>query len=185
MHDTIDLVQQIQERLASGLRTNQDPIEIAWLIQHLCLLQPHTRGLEIGTAHYGATLLLQEFTGAHITTIDITPHRPSSNRHIFFIQGDSTDPQTIHRVAALGPYDFLFIDGNHHPNIFLQDFANYPPLVRPGGLIAIHDISSYHKVKSRGAKHCQGIAAFWTILKSLNIPLASIENSFGIGLYTK
>lgn len=37
--------------------------------------------------------------------------------------------------------DFLFIDGDHSYEGAKQDFLNYAPLVRPGGIIALHDIN--------------------------------------------
>ncbi len=44
--------------------------------------------------------------------------------------------------------DFLFIDGDHSRAGVTQDWNDYRPLVRPSGLIALHDIrdSEYHRV---------------------------------------
>jgi predicted O-methyltransferase YrrM len=36
--------------------------------------------------------------------------------------------------------DVLFIDGDHSTEGMLQDFRDYAPLVRKGGIIAVHDI---------------------------------------------
>lgn len=36
--------------------------------------------------------------------------------------------------------DFVFIDGDHTYEGVKSDFVQYGPLVRPGGLIAFHDI---------------------------------------------
>jgi len=36
----------------------------------------------------------------------------------------------------------LFIDGDHSYDGVRADFENYAPLVRPGGLIAFHDVDS-------------------------------------------
>ena len=45
-------------------------------------------------------------------------------------------------VKATGgkPLDFLFIDGDHAFKGVKSDFQLYSELVRPGGLIAFHDI---------------------------------------------
>lgn len=40
--------------------------------------------------------------------------------------------------------DFLFIDGDHSYNGAKNDFVNYGKLVKPGGLIALHDIHVEH-----------------------------------------
>ena len=37
-------------------------------------------------------------------------------------------------------FDFLFVDGDHSYDGVVSDFVAYYPLVRPGGLIALHDI---------------------------------------------
>src|SRR5262245_4610958 len=40
--------------------------------------------------------------------------------HLFV--GDSTDPQIIEKVKALGPFDCLFIDANHTESFVRKDF---------------------------------------------------------------
>ena len=40
--------------------------------------------------------------------------------------------------------DFLFIDGDHTAKGMKEDFLNYLPMVRQGGLIAIHDIGDQY-----------------------------------------
>ena len=41
--------------------------------------------------------------------------------------------------------DFLFIDGDHSYDGVKADFEMYAPMVRPGGLIAFHDINPDHR----------------------------------------
>ncbi|MBU37734.1 MAG: methyltransferase, partial [Anaerolineaceae bacterium] len=36
--------------------------------------------------------------------------------------------------------DFLFIDGDHRYEAVRRDFQLYSPLLRPGGIVAFHDI---------------------------------------------
>lgn len=36
--------------------------------------------------------------------------------------------------------DLLFIDGNHEYDAVLQDYEQWSPLLRPGGIIAFHDV---------------------------------------------
>jgi len=38
------------------------------------------------------------------------------------------------------PIDLLFIDGNHEIEAVVKDYEQWSPLVRPGGLIAFHDV---------------------------------------------
>ena len=59
--------------------------------------------------------------------------------------GDSHDPQTRRWVVeALGerPIDVLVLDGDHSRGGLYADLGDYGPLVRPGGLILLHDIAS-------------------------------------------
>ena len=55
-----------------------------------------------------------------------------------FIYGDSIEPEIILRAAALGPYDALFIDGNHSPEYVLSDWKNYGPMAK---VVGFHDIA--------------------------------------------
>lgn len=54
------------------------------------------------------------------------------------IVGDSTDPASVEKARALGPYDLCFIDGNHTEPFIRMDWANYGPMCR---MVAFHDIS--------------------------------------------
>jgi len=67
----------------------------------------------------------------------------SPRQRVVLLRMDSHAPRTADRVRrALGgrPLDFLFIDGDHTYGGVRQDFETYGPMVRPGGLVAFHDI---------------------------------------------
>lgn len=55
--------------------------------------------------------------------------------HLFL--GDSASEKISERVAALGPFDFVFIDGDHRYDGVLADWLSYGPL---GARVAFHDI---------------------------------------------
>ncbi len=62
---------------------------------------------------------------------------------LHLLRADSQISATCDQLIALlngRPIDFLFIDGDHRYPGVKQDYALYAPLVRPGGLIAFHDI---------------------------------------------
>lgn len=65
-----------------------------------------------------------------------------------FVQGDSTDPAIIEQVAKLGPFDALFIDGNHSEKYVRADWSNYGPHAR---IVGFHDIN--WKNTWRSARH--------------------------------
>ena len=75
-----------------------------------------------------------------------SPGHPAArpNQRLRFVEGSSYSPAVIERVRRwLGRdrFDFLFIDGDHSYSGVVQDFLAYYPMVRPGGLIAVHDIA--------------------------------------------
>jgi predicted O-methyltransferase YrrM len=66
--------------------------------------------------------------------------------NLIVINANSTHAGTVARVSSLlvNDLDFLFIDGGHDYQTVLSDYLNYGPLVRPGGVIAFHDIARNH-----------------------------------------
>lgn len=54
------------------------------------------------------------------------------------IWGNSTDPKVIEQVAALGPYDAIFIDADHRLPGVTADWKTYGPM---GCIVAFHDIA--------------------------------------------
>lgn len=83
-----------------------------------------------------------------------------------FVRGSSQDPATRKRVlAALGDeeLDLLFIDGDHSYDGVRADLMDYRNLVRPGGLIALHDIVSDHAARyGSGTENSSGdVPRFW------------------------
>ena len=53
---------------------------------------------------------------------------------------DSTTLDLVKTIFAGAPIDVLFIDGDHSYEGVKQDYEMYRSLVRPGGIIAFHDI---------------------------------------------
>jgi predicted O-methyltransferase YrrM len=106
-----------------------------------------------------------------------------SGQRLECVRGDSHDPAVFDRVRRLvgGPAaDFLFIDGDHTYAGVKQDFDRYTALVRPGGLIAFHDILPYPPEPNNQ------VHRFWKDLKG-RYPVQEIidgRNSaaFGMGI---
>lgn len=61
---------------------------------------------------------------------------------LHILQEDSHDPATVKLVEdiASNGLDFLFIDGDHTYKGARSDWEMYGPLVRPGGIVAFHDL---------------------------------------------
>jgi predicted O-methyltransferase YrrM len=107
--------------------------------------------------------------------------------HLNLLRRDSQTATTRDAViAALGeqPIDFLFIDGDHRYPGVSRDYALYAPLVRPGGLIAFHDI--------RPNRFDESIEVWrlWDEIKASGAPVrefihAPYSGRYGIGVVEK
>lgn len=74
---------------------------------------------------------------------------PRPGQAFALLRGDSHEEFTLSVVKdALGgrQLDFLFIDGDHTYEGVKLDFEMYGPLVRPGGMIAFHDVLAHPDV---------------------------------------
>jgi predicted O-methyltransferase YrrM len=62
---------------------------------------------------------------------------------LHLLEADSHSSETKRRVLEIigdNKIDFLFIDGDHSYEGVKKDFDDYSSLIRPGGIIAFHDI---------------------------------------------
>ncbi len=142
------------------IRARQNPVEIEQLFEQVCQLKPE-RILEIGTAQGGTLYLWTQAASANATIVSIdlpggdfggayAPCRSELYRAfahpgqtIQLELADSHQPKSLIKVKQhFGDQqiDFAFIDGDHTYEGVKADFNDYGPLVRPGGIIAFHDI---------------------------------------------
>ena len=182
---------------------NQKPAEIIWLLQLLAEARPKVV-LEIGTDRGGTLFLWTRIASpdALLVTVDIRPMvgrlgrlSPFALVRTSFGRGsqrielvddvDSRSDETLDRVRrVLGdrPADFLFIDGDHRYESVSRDFELYTSLVRPGGIVAFHDVSP------RTTPDTEGTAAFWAELKARAATEEMVADGapgYGIGVYRK
>ena len=105
--------------------------------------------LEIGSWKGGSLRLVASAlpTGSRIVSVDkaVNPKLQVALRDLkqagyetHLIVGDSMDPKTIDAARKLGPYDAVFIDGDHAMNYVTSDWENYGQM---GKLIGFHDIA--------------------------------------------
>lgn len=174
---------------------------------HIVAAERPRRLLEIGTAGGGTLFLLALAAdrSAKIVSVDlprgafgggyplwkIPLYRGFVRRtqELHLIRGDSHDPLTLMRArGALDrrQLDFLLIDGDHTYSGVRDDFRGYGPLVRPGGLIAFHDIAPPGKLRAGGPNLLGGeVPRFWEQLRDryeTRELLGSPGGFFGIGL---
>lgn len=59
---------------------------------------------------------------------------------IELMPADSQNPRIVEVIRRQGPFDFIFIDGDHSYEGAKQDYENYFPMLAEGGVMAFHDI---------------------------------------------
>ena len=140
------------------------PMQIRWEVEELAKMLRDLKPkyiLEIGAARGGTLFIWTRVAseGALIISIDL-PGGPFGGGYPFFkgltyklfargrqrivlIRGDSHNLETLRKVERRlngEKLDFLFIDGDHRYEGIKNDFEMYSPLVKEGGIIALHDI---------------------------------------------
>jgi cephalosporin hydroxylase len=189
---------------APAFRASQQADEIRRLLARLIALQPRYV-CEVGCYRGGTLFLFCQAAApdAHIISLDLAhaPERLRAYQHfrrhaqrLSFVSGDSHAPQTLKRVRRLlrgAQLDFLFIDGDHSYAGVKADFETYAPLVRSGGLIALHDIVPNRSL-SQGEQtvaYSGEVYRFWQELKTSYAHEEYIhspdQDGYGIGVLVK
>ncbi len=153
----VDLV--LSSRVVRPLQVKSEIVRLAEIVADL---RPQAL-LEIGTAEGGTLFVFCRCAApnAHVISVDLPAGGPfgggyrawrnplylkfaAAGQTVRLIRADSHSPATLEQVKcelAGRPLDFLFIDGDHTYGGVKRDFEMYLPLVRKGGLIAMHDIA--------------------------------------------
>lgn len=161
---------------------------------------------EIGLKHGGNTFLFtrmfreaSRFIGLDLVLQNIGKARflARSGQRLDVIEGNSYAPETVVRTRQLlgtTQFDFLFIDGDHEYDGVRADFEAYYDMVRPGGLIAFHDIvpDELARTGQRTANslcYGGGVYRLWKELREQYPHREFVEswdqNGFGIGVLTR
>lgn len=131
----------------------QDPWELAQLVDLYLQLEPR-RVLEIGTNNGGSLIFWAQFAAPFTTIVSVdlgerdqykefSPHfdswlAPGASLHT--IIGDSHNEETFLEIMAHGPYDFIFIDGDHSYAGVRSDWITANLAAAPRAVVAFHDI---------------------------------------------
>lgn len=68
------------------------------------------------------------------------------------LMGDSEDPRIVDKAEELGPYDWIFVDGDHSYGHVIADYMHYWRLLSEPGIMIFHDIADNPDV---------GASQFW------------------------
>lgn len=101
--------------------------------------------------------------------------------NLVYCPGDSHDIQTFRWAKMNGPYDFIFIDGDHSLRGVAADVLAYHQLVRSSGIIAMHDI-----LPDRSDKDIK-VYEYWERLNAAGLQTMTLtsgpgQESRGIGI---
>jgi cephalosporin hydroxylase len=161
---------------------------------------------EIGMKHGGNTFLfMQRFKGAtRVIGLDLILRNVGKakflardGQRVEVAEGSSYAPAVVEKVRRLlGPdqFDFLFIDGDHSYDGVAADFMSYYDLVRPGGLIAFHDIVPDQTMETGNRSQVSGsygggVYVLWQRIRDHFSHREFVENwqqrGYGIGVITK
>ncbi len=163
--------------MASEFAPLQKRSEFTALMARTAALRPRVV-VEIGSYAGGTAFLLSRVAAPDATLVLVDDQYSAARQdalrklgmpgqRIVCLKADSHHAATVERVreAAGGtPIDVLFIDGDHRYDGVAADFGQYSPLVRPGGLIAFHDIvldSAQREGSATGMGDAGGVPRFW------------------------
>lgn len=193
IEETVDWAMNFGRYGYFTIHTLQKRSEIIALAKAVAALQPKII-LEIGTARAGTLLVWASIATDKVITCDLV-HRsaqrpllealppPGSNCQVKLLTGNSHEAQFKQRVAqelAGQKVDFLFIDGDHTATGVAQDYNDYKEFVRPGGIIAFHDILESQPYPDNQVYH------FWKQVKPGAVTEEFVNDAgqcgFGIGI---
>lgn len=97
----------------------------------------------------------------------------------------SNDPLEFPELPIYAKIDFLFIDGDHSYEGVKQDFLDYEPFVKKGGIVVLHDINDSERHRERNVF----VSKFWQEIKDEpnfeSFEINANEDWAGIGLLKK
>jgi predicted O-methyltransferase YrrM len=135
------------------------------------------RFLEIGTSNGGTLFAVSRVIddNATIVSIDLSYDKlwgifniklynylGKKEQKLHFFELDSHNLNTLSKIKSIfnnEDIDLLFIDGDHSYDGVKMDFEMYSPLVKKGGIIAVHDIAIHSQESS-----CE-VKRFWDEIK--------------------
>ncbi len=193
IEETVDWAMNFGRYGYFTITTLQKREEILALAKSVAELRPRII-LEIGTARGGTLLIWSSLASDKVISCDLV-HRqpqkvlleslppPDSRCQVRLLTGNSHDPAFKQRVAEeLGgeKVDFLFIDGDHTKEGVTADYEDYREFVRPGGMIAFHDIVERQPYATNQVHH------LWQRIKQTHAVEEYISDpdqcGFGIGV---
>lgn len=191
--ETIDMAMDFKSRGLYRVDSVQMREEILALAKAVDSINPATI-LEIGTCNGGTLFIWSNLASELVITCDLNKSKireelyrsfppDGSDCEVISLAGDSHDQTFFDKVKQSlngRQVDFLFIDGDHTESGVRSDYNMYSPLVRPGGIIAFHDILKKQPTPNNQVYH------FWKEIKKSTRTEEFVKDysqtGFGIGI---
>lgn len=121
-----------------------------------------------------------EQTGGKLTSVDIDP-APLIGEHPqwTFIQGDDCDPAVF---GLLVEADIVFIDTSHLYDHTLRELHLYRWLVKPGGLLVLHDTLLKHPIGAPLSPRFPVRTAIEEFCEAEGLKWSEFQDSWGLGV---
>jgi cephalosporin hydroxylase len=135
-----------------------------WVYQEIIFETKPDFVIELGVMFGGAThfyaSILDMVGHGRVIGIDVSlaKARGPDNARIEYIEGSSTDPAIVGRVAEMtrGKRVLVIADSDHEKNHVLAEIRAYAPMVHVGGYFVVedslNDVMGYHPVPNEGPK---------------------------------
>jgi len=119
-----------EQKIGSFLEVGSKFGGALWLVTRIMPKGSRVVAVDLPNSHWGRSESQQSLEAcfAHLK-------REGFDAHLFL--GDSTSPDIVGKVTALGPFDAAFIDANHTEPFVRKDFASYGKLAK---ILCFHDI---------------------------------------------
>lgn len=152
-----------------------------------------TRILEIGVYQGGTLKTWLENCEPDSTVVAVDPAHVNPELYsewaqpettLIRLDGVSQDAGIAALIRHYGPYDWVFIDGDHGYNSVRADVDLCLPLVREGGHLLLHDIVDSDGVTTYDPGHVLNEleAAGRTVARVVKEPHAGYDGAHGIGV---
>lgn len=144
-HAETEVLRRLASQTGAGQWRHADPDEEVSLQAPLA-----GRALEVGSA-FGYSAIAMALAGAHVTAVD--PHAGELPNSLEIMRGNLVAYQVTDRVDIIASpsqqalptlepasYDLVFIDADHREPAVTHDVTWALKLLRPGGVLACHDL---------------------------------------------
>lgn len=194
IEEAVDMAMRFGKGKYLTVRMMQKRSEILRLVKVVQGLGPRII-LEIGTAKGGTLFLWSQIASRKVVSCDLQDMRkqagvykkfppPGSQCEVVLLSGDSHDTlfkAKVEKELSGEKVDFLFIDGDHTEQGVARDYDWFQEFVRPGGIIAFHDIVEKQVLETNQ------VYFFWEKLKVGGLNVEEFVDDpeqcgFGIGI---